>query len=146
MRMTAPDAPHTANSDPAVVPSRPLDPRRYDYTPLPSPRAVAGVDRLVEVGALVEELGRRRALVITSAAFVREERLLLTLRDSLGKRLVGVFSGTRPHSPIEVVREALAQARAARADCVVSLGGGSAVDTAKGVVWYAELEAPELGP
>ncbi len=139
--MTSPSAPPDA-----VVPPRPLDPAWYDYIPPPIGRTVAGRDRLLEVGALVEELERHRALVVTSPALVAEGRLLERLARSLGKRLAGVFAGTRPHSPIEVVRAALAQAREARADCVVSLGGGSAIDTAKGVVWYAETEEPELGP
>src|SRR5690606_22056740 len=47
---------------------------------------------------------------------------------------------------VEVVRQALALARQHEVDCVISLGGGSAIDTAKGVVWYAETEAPELSP
>src|SRR5581483_8320305 len=138
----------TAAGEPraAVVPPRPLDPTWYDYTPSPIGRTVAGAERLLEVGPLVEELGRRRALVVTSPALVAEGRLLERLERSLGKRLAGVFAETRPHSPIEVVRAALALAREVRADCLVSLGGGSSIDTAKGIVWYAETEAPELGP
>ncbi|MBI4494005.1 MAG: iron-containing alcohol dehydrogenase [Chloroflexi bacterium] len=122
------------------------DPWRYDYTPPPTGRTVAGAGRLDEVGDLLEALGRRRALVVTSPSLVAQGALLSRLVASLGPRLGGVFAGTQRHSPIEVVRAALAQARAARADSVVSLGGGSSVDTAKGVVWYAETEAPELSP
>jgi maleylacetate reductase len=139
--MTAPDEPREA-----VVPPRQADPACYDYTPSPIGRTVAGAGRLDDVGSLLDTLDRRRALVVTSPSLVAEGRLLARLRASLGARLVGVFGDTRPHSPIEVVRVALAQARAVGADCVVSLGGGSSVDTAKGVVWYAETEAPELGP
>src|SRR5690606_2166657 len=107
---------------------------------------VAGAGRLDQVGDLLAELGRRRALVVTSRSFEREGRLLERLSASLGPRLATVFTGTQRHSPVEVVRQALALARQHEVDCVISLGGGSAIDTAKGVVWYAETEAPELSP
>jgi maleylacetate reductase len=44
-----------------------------------------------------------------------------------------VFDGVRRHVPTETVDEALALAERERADAVVALGGGSALDTAKAV-------------
>ena len=51
-----------------------------------------------------------------------------------GLPVVGVYDGVRPHVPRETVREAAALAAELRADGLVGLGGGSAVDTCKAVV------------
>ncbi len=51
-----------------------------------------------------------------------------------GLPVVGVYDGVRPHVPRETVREAAALATELRADGLVGLGGGSAVDTCKAVV------------
>lgn len=131
---------------PTAVSSAEVDAWRYEYRPPLSGRTLSGSGRLDEAGRVLEELGRQRALVVTSPSLVAQGTLLARLKASLGERLAGVFSGTQRHSPIEVVRRALALARQVGADSVVSLGGGSSVDTAKGVVWYAETDAPELGP
>jgi alcohol dehydrogenase class IV len=50
----------------------------------------------------------------------------------VGPGLVGVFDGSREHTPEPVVLDAAAAAGAAGADCLVSLGGSSVVDLAKG--------------
>ena len=83
----------------------------------------------------------RRAAVITSPSLVRQERVLSRLCGYLGDCWIGTFAEVKPHSPIEVVRSALAAVRDWEADTVVSLGGGSSVDTAKGVVWYFDEQA-----
>ncbi|MFO0688597.1 MAG: iron-containing alcohol dehydrogenase [Myxococcota bacterium] len=51
---------------------------------------------------------------------------------SLG-RPATVFTGSRPHTPCEVVDAGAAIARAARADAIVAVGGSAAVDCAKGI-------------
>lgn len=47
--------------------------------------------------------------------------------------LAGVFRDVRPNSETGIVEEAARQARETKADCVVAVGGGSVIDTAKGV-------------
>ena len=108
---------------------------QFDFTPHPVSRVCYGHGRLAELPALLGTLDRTRALVVTSPS-VRAAGLVARAEGVLGARLVGVFDGTRPHSPIEVVRAAAAQAAHVRADAVVSIGGGSAIDTAKGVVHF----------
>jgi maleylacetate reductase len=50
-----------------------------------------------------------------------------------------VYAGVRRHAPVETVGEAVAAARAAGADVIVGLGGGSAIDTAKAASVEAAL-------
>ncbi|MDZ7707822.1 MAG: iron-containing alcohol dehydrogenase [Trueperaceae bacterium] len=52
-------------------------------------------------------------------------------------RLVGVFSGTRPHAPVPALNEATAYATEVGADAVLSVGGGAVHDTAKAVALMA---------
>ena len=72
------------------------------------------------LGALLTELGSERPLLVTSARFAAME-LPVSQR----------FSDVRRHAPVEVVTAATAAA--ANADGLVTVGGGSAIDTAKAV-------------
>ena len=90
---------------------------------------------------LAEHLPRsaaRRVLVVTDRGLVDAGMVapvLASLADG-GLETV-VFDGVRADPPAEVVEEAVALARAERAELVVGLGGGSAMDTAKLVALLA---------
>ena len=105
----------------------------FDHRPHPLTRLIYGSGRLAEVGRLVEELAGTRVLLVTSPS-VRRTGLADRVGGHLGRRLAAEFDDVRPHSPIEVVEAARQAATRAAADVVLSVGGGSAVDTAKGVV------------
>ena len=47
---------------------------------------------------------------------------------------MGVFSGIKQHAPSKTVSEAAREAAEAKADCLISLGGGSPIDSTKIVV------------
>jgi len=92
------------------------------------------------VADVVKEVGGRRALLVTTAgrrASEDGERLV----DRLGRLLVSVFDGVRPHVPTTAVQAAVAQAQSADVDCVVSFGGGSSADLGKAVCFFAEQQA-----
>ena len=55
------------------------------------------------------------------------------VRRALGNRCVGVFDRMPAHTPRTAVIAATEQARAARADLIVTIGGGSITDGAKAV-------------
>jgi alcohol dehydrogenase len=86
-----------------------------------------GVRRL---GEFVAALGARRALVICGRT-VASGDILARVRTGLGACLVAVYDGTAAHTPLATVVEAAARLRKAAADVIVSVGGGSAIDTAK---------------
>jgi alcohol dehydrogenase class IV len=62
-----------------------------------------------------------------------EAALAEELAAPLGDRVVARFDGVRPHVPVEVGAAATAAARAAGADGLLSVGGGSTTGTAKAV-------------
>ncbi|HEX4752158.1 MAG TPA: maleylacetate reductase [Solirubrobacterales bacterium] len=83
-----------------------------------------------ELADAVAALGAQRLLLIAAAP---EAALADELAAPLGERVVGRFDGVRPHVPVEVGVAAVAAARAAGADAVLSVGGGSTTGTAKAV-------------
>ncbi|WP_341952981.1 iron-containing alcohol dehydrogenase [Salinibacterium sp. TMP30] len=80
----------------------------------------------------IAELGLKRPLLVTSPS-VSNGPIGRSVRESLGGLAIGVFTEVRSHAPAAAVLEAIEAARAYRADGVISLGGGSAIDTAKAV-------------
>ena len=87
-----------------------------------------------EVGALqrlaeeVQKLGYERALVLCTPNQADQARGILGL---LGQKGVGLFDQAMMHVPIETVEQAMAMAKQLKADCTVSLGGGSTTGLGK---------------
>jgi alcohol dehydrogenase class IV len=96
-------------------------------------------------------LGAQRAFVLASRSVLTED-VQQGLRAELGERLVGVHTGIPAHGPQEAVLEAVLAARAAQADVLISIGGGTPIDAAKvvqaalthGVETLADLRALAL--
>ncbi|MDE2614184.1 MAG: iron-containing alcohol dehydrogenase [Burkholderiales bacterium] len=102
----------------------------------------AGTVRLL--GGECERIGITKPLVVTDAG-VRAAGVLQPALDALAGRAHAVFDGT-PSNPTETaVRAAVALARAERCDGLVAVGGGSAIDLAKGVAIAAMHEGPLAG-
>ncbi|HWI71927.1 MAG TPA: maleylacetate reductase [Baekduia sp.] len=78
----------------------------------------------------LDAVGAKRVLLVVAAP---ERALADELALPLGELVVGVFDDVRPHVPVEVARRACAAASEARADWVLSIGGGSTTGTAKAV-------------
>jgi len=119
------------------------------YRPLAPQRVIVGPDQLDNVGAEVDLLQAKNVFIITSPSCANRTPLLDQIKASLGDRLKGVFQGVAPHTPIPTIMEAAQQARDISADCLISLGGGSAIDTTKAVAFVLGLdieEASELNP
>ena len=83
----------------------------------------------------VAELAReaQRVFLMVSGTLNRETDEIAKVRRALGNRCVGVFERMPPHTPRRAVIEAAEQARAAQADLIVTIGGGSITDGAKAV-------------
>jgi alcohol dehydrogenase class IV len=86
---------------------------------------------LSELRATIEERDARRVMLITTPSIEREGSVLKNVEDALGDLLVGRFDECRQYTPRSTVFESVALARDLQPDLLVSLGGGSVVDTAK---------------
>ena len=111
----------------------------------PMDRVVYGIP-LAE--ALAEELRLRNAqavYVMASGTLTRETDTISQVRDVLGNRLAGVCSKIGSHTPRVDVVAAANEARAAKADLVLTVGGGSVTDAAKmvGLCLGNDVTSPE---
>src|SRR3954466_14073424 len=85
------------------------------------------------VAALAQKRGAERVFLMVSGTLNRPTDEIDKLRRSLGNKCVGTFDKMPAHSPRSAIIAATAQAREARADLIVTLGGGSITDGAKAV-------------
>ena len=111
-----------------------------DSGPLPaaladsSMQVLFGAGRFAELGRLIASLGARRALLVSDPGLVAAgyvQRAARLIRDAGVE--THVFDGARENPTTEHVDAGLETARRAHIDFIVGLGGGSAMDCAKGI-------------
>lgn len=96
-------------------------------------RIVFGAGASSDVGVELGSLGRARALVVTDRSLSEKTDVAARVERSLGKACVGVFRDVPPDSGVHVVDAGAELGRSLAADAIVSVGGGSVIDTAKGI-------------
>lgn len=97
----------------------------------PALRLFQGAESLNQLGRELDRLNSKRALIFCGNSMVRQGSLIAQVRQAMGDRCAGVFSGVRAHSPVPSVMAAAEQIRQSAADAVVAVGGGSAIVTAR---------------
>jgi maleylacetate reductase len=83
--------------------------------------------------AQMDRLGAARVFLMVSGSLNRQTGEIEEIRKALGSRCAATFDAMPPHTPREAVIAAAEQARAASADLIVTVGGGSITDGAKAV-------------
>lgn len=97
-------------------------------------RVVFGPGTIDRLGAIVQEIGAKRVLLVTDPGIVAAghvETAAASLRKS-GMDVM-VFDGARENPTTEHVAAGLVAAKKSPVDLIIGLGGGSAMDCAKGV-------------
>jgi maleylacetate reductase len=94
-------------------------------------QVVYGRPALEAVSELAAAFGAKRLMIVSTASLSGPEGLARRLGDALGEARVGVFADIAAHSPRTAVIAGAAEARRVRADLLVAVGGGSAIDAAK---------------
>src|SRR5258708_980553 len=94
---------------------------------------VFGYPAAEAIVAQMDRLGAARAFLMVSGTLNRQTGEIQKIRKALGSRCVATFDAMPPHTPREAVIAAAEQARAAGADLIVTVGGGSITDGAKAV-------------
>jgi maleylacetate reductase len=117
----------------------------FSYTALAGPTVLSGAGALDGLGTLAEAFGWRRALLVTSPSVLRSP-VVAAVRASLGEdRVAGTFADSTQHTPIASVEAAHALAEEVRADVLVGVGGGSSIDTAKGLSLALRTGTSDIG-
>jgi alcohol dehydrogenase class IV len=77
-----------------------------------------------------------RAYIIASASLTKNTDEVKKLENALGECHAGTWPGLAPHTPWDEVADATNDARAKKADCLITIGGGSLVDGAKAMLLF----------
>ncbi len=93
---------------------------------------ISGHGTLHAIYKEIVNLGCKRALIMTDPG-VRKAGLAQKVQDALVEFCVGVYDKIAQDTDLDIVDAATAMARELRVDCIVSVGGGSVIDTAKAV-------------
>ena len=88
-----------------------------------------------KLDAELKRVGARRVFVIATKSAVRDPALAPAVQALLGERFAGRFADIGQHAPARSVMAAVLAAREARADALLSVGGGSPIDAAKTVAF-----------
>ena len=102
---------------------------KYDF--IQQERVIYGRPAADALSQIAEELGARRLFVVASKTLNRRTDVITSLRARLGDRVVGVYDDTEEHSPQVSVLETARAIEASQADLIITVGGGSPIDTVK---------------
>jgi len=93
-----------------------------------------GNNALALLPAELDKRGIKRALIVTDK-FLFDSGSAEKVTCCLNKTTVAysIYNGVQPNPTLSVVNDCLKFALQTRADCLIALGGGSAIDTAKAV-------------
>src|SRR5277367_4125771 len=111
----------------------------------PMDRVVYGVPLAEALAEEIQLRDSRAVYVMASGTLARQTDLIDGVRHVLGNRLAGVCAKIGAHTPRIDVVAAANEARAAKADLVLTVGGGSVTDAAKmvGLCLGNDVTAPE---
>ena len=109
---------------------------RFDTTRLP-PIVISGLASRRAIPAEARSLGLARLFLVCNPGLRRATPFVDELVEALGDRLAGVHGSIAANNPDDQLARPTALAREARADCIVSLGGGVAHDIAKAIALMA---------
>jgi maleylacetate reductase len=97
----------------------------------PMERVIYGIPLAEALADEVKRLDSQAVYVMASGTLTRETDVIAGVRDVLGNRVAGVCSSIGAHTPRVDVVAAANEARAAKADVLLTVGGGSVTDAAK---------------
>jgi alcohol dehydrogenase class IV len=105
---------------------------QFSYTSV-AQEIVCDTDAIGRLCATLDRLQAQNAMIVCGPSVLRSSDVVKRVQETLGTRCVGLFAGVAPHAPVPTLAEAIGVAREVRPEALVSVGGGSTHDTAKGI-------------
>jgi alcohol dehydrogenase class IV len=96
-------------------------------------RVVFGDGTVGELALECKKLGIERAMIVTDRVMREKTDVVARVEKALGARLGAIYDGVIPDTGVEVIDEGARLAKEHGCDGLISVGGGSAIDTAKGM-------------
>ena len=101
----------------------------YTYSPL---------DRVIwdtpAADAILNEINRlsvNKVFIVASSSISKKTDEILKVKNILGNKFVGLFDRCIPHSPLENVIECANSVQKSNPDIIITIGGGTPIDTVK---------------
>ncbi len=87
-----------------------------------------------ELPGVIARLGFKKALVVTDKGLIQfgVAKMVFDVLDAAGIAYE-VYDEVKPNPTVTNVKRGVEAAKAAKADCIIAIGGGSSMDTAKGI-------------
>lgn len=99
-----------------------------------------GVGRTDEIGKISKNYGKRCLLVSTNDVPLQAlNKRVISLLEDTGIEVFH-FDQVKPNPTIEIVESGIRMAQDANVDFIVALGGGSSIDTSKGIAFMAHQD------
>jgi alcohol dehydrogenase class IV len=102
-----------------------------NYAYLPLERVVFGQPAAQAAAEEVERIGARRVFVVSAKSLSRKTAAIREIAAALGPKYAGLFDECIAHTPWPSVIAAAAAVRAAHPDLILTVGGGTPIDTVK---------------
>lgn len=110
-----------------------------DFSVCGPDRVISGIGALAQLPNVLEQIGAKRALIVTGQTLSSKTDLVSRVEATLKGAHVGTFSACGQHVPVSSVDAAGKQSEECAADVLVVFGGGSPIDTAK-MVAYRQIQ------
>jgi maleylacetate reductase len=101
------------------------------YEFLPQDRVIFGRPAAEAVVETANRMAKNRLLIVASKTLSRKTDVVSTIHGALGPRCVGVFDECVEHVPRASVLSLVATVRKHKPDLIVTVGGGTPIDTVK---------------
>ena len=101
----------------------------YDYLPLE--RVIFGRPAAEAAAEEATRIGAQRVFVVASKSLSRKTREISRVQDALGEKFCGLFDDCIAHTPWPSIIAAAEAVRAAQPDLILTVGGGTPIDTVK---------------
>jgi maleylacetate reductase len=106
-------------------------PRASEYAYLPIERVHFGSGSVSKLRDELDRIGSRRPFLVTGQSIAKKTDLVARVERASGTKLAGTFTEIKQHAPTSAITRAVTAAKEAKTDCLISLGGGSPIDSTK---------------
>jgi alcohol dehydrogenase class IV len=103
------------------------------YIPTPLQKVVYGRGVIQSLPSLLSELGCNKAFIVTGTSLQSKTPVIKQIEGILGDKCVRTYSKIAQHAPVSAIKEAVEDAKQCGVDVFISVGGGSPIDSVKGI-------------
>ena len=101
------------------------------YTYSPMDRVIWDASSPDEIQNEIKRLNVKKVFIVSSSTLSKKTSEIDMIKQTLGKKFVGLFDNCIAHSPLENVIECAKEVQKSSPDIIITIGGGTPIDTVK---------------